>query len=143
MGALRNEKLKTGTFKHIESELYSYWESVEELKRLKADVLYSTPTFDDVGGGKSNIPSDPTSRKVTVLLTHRRIEQLEKVVESIRKVYGKLPDDKRKLVQLKYWTVPQTLNWEGIAQKIPVSRRTAINWRDEIVYKIADELGWR
>ncbi|MBA4543974.1 MULTISPECIES: RinA family phage transcriptional regulator [Thermoactinomyces] len=143
MGVPREEKLKTGTFKHIESELYSYWDTVKEVRRLRAEILHSTPYFENIGGGRTSLPSDPTGKTVTLLIAHRRIEQLEKIVEAIRTVYDRLPEEKKKLVQLKYWTTPQELTWEGIARQIPVSRRTAIAWRDEIVLQIANQLGWR
>jgi RinA family phage transcriptional activator len=141
MGAV--EKLKTGTFKHVESELYDYWNTVKEIKRLKAEILHATPYFEKTGGGKGNLPSDPTGTTATLMVSHRRIEQQERIAEVIREVYEQLPPDKQKLVRLKYWTKPQTLTWEGIANQIPVNRATAIRWRNEIVYVIAERIGWR
>lgn len=140
MGAAKL-KLKTGTFKHIESELYSYWDSVKEVRRLQADILHSTPFIED--GGRSNLPGDPTSRKVTTMLMHRRLQQLEQITNAIKTVYDRLPPEKKRLIELKYWTHPQPLTWEGIAQKVHISRRTALYWRDEIIYALADQLGWR
>jgi RinA family phage transcriptional activator len=137
------EKLKRGTFKHIESELYYYWDTVKEIKRIRADIIGASPIPDDVGGGRSNLPGDPTGRTAEQLLLHRRLEQLERIAGAIREVIDELPDDKKRLVQLKYWTHPQTLTWEGIARKIPISKRQAIRWRDEIVQDVAARLGWR
>lgn len=136
-------KLKNGTFKHIESELYAYHETKKEIIRLKNDILHASRQPDLSGGGRSNWPGDPTGETATLLATHRRIEQLERIVEAIEAVYEALPREKQELVRLKYWTKPQTLTWDGIALKLHVSRRTAINWRDEIVFAIAERLGWR
>ncbi|WP_237703247.1 hypothetical protein [Paenibacillus larvae] len=56
-------KLRRGTFQHIESELYSYHETRKEIIRLKNEILYgSTPADENVGGGRSNLPSDPKGR---------------------------------------------------------------------------------
>lgn len=140
MGAAK--KIRDGVFKHVEAELYSYWDSIKELKRLREEIIYSTSSVEG-DGGKSNLPSDPTGRKVTALLMHRRIQQLEQITEAIRTVYDQLPPEKQRLVQLKYWTSPQILTWEGIAQKVHISRRTALYWRSEIVNAIAEQLGWR
>lgn len=137
------EKLKRGTFKHIESELFCYKETKKELNRLKEEILYATPYYEMTGGGRSNLPGDPTGMAATTILSHRRIEQLERIVEAIGEVYGQLPEEKQKLVRLKYWTKPQTRTWQGIADQIPVNRSTAIRWRNEIVYLIAEKLGWR
>jgi hypothetical protein len=35
------EKLKNGTFKHIESELYCYKETLKEIERLRTELLES------------------------------------------------------------------------------------------------------
>ncbi|MFV9511817.1 transcriptional regulator [Tepidibacillus sp. LV47] len=136
-------KIRKATFKHIESELYSYHDTKKEINRLKNDIIFSSPTPDLTGGGKSNLPGDPTGRTVTLMLTHRKIEQLELIVSAISNVYDQLPNEKKNLIKLKYWTRPQTLTWEGIARELHVSRRQAIYWRDEIVYAIAHQLGWR
>lgn len=136
-------KLKTGTFKHVEAELYAFHDSKRELARLKNDILHASRPPEMTGGGRSNKPGDPTGEKATLLATHRRIEQLERIVEAIEAVYEALPSEKQELVRLKYWTKPQTLTWEGIAMQLHVSARQAMRWRDEIVYAIAERIGWR
>ncbi|MBD1373733.1 transcriptional regulator [Hazenella sp. IB182357] len=142
MSALKQEKLKSGTFKHIESELEAYWDSVKELKRLKSNIIHATPHHDNSGGGRSNLPSDPTGSSTVTLLTHRKIVQLETIIRAIRTVHDQLEPEKRDLIQIKYWTHPQMLTWDGIAQKLNVSRRMALYWRDDIIRDIADQLGW-
>ena len=137
-------KISRGAFQHVESELYAYHDTKKEIVRLKNEILHASPVRDEnVGGGRGNLPGDPTGRTAVLMVTHRRIEQLERIVDAIEAVYERLPKEKQELVRLKYWTQPQTLTWEGIALKLHVSRRTAINWRDEIVYAIAERLGWR
>jgi len=137
-------KLRRGTFQHVESELYAYHDTKKEIVRLKNEILYASPNRDEnVGGGRSNLPSDPTGRTATLLATHRKIEQLERIVEAIESVIEKLPEEKKKLVKLRYWDRPRRLTWDGIAGELHVSRRQAMRWRDEIVYQIAEKIGWR
>lgn len=136
-------KLRRGTFQHVEAELYAYHETKREITRIKNDILYGTSTLDEnVGGGRSNIPSDPTGRAGTLLASYRLLQHMVKVVDAIEEVYNQLPEDKKKLIELKYWTKSQELSWEGIAMQLHVSRNTAINWRNEIVKTIAEHLGW-
>jgi RinA family phage transcriptional activator len=137
------EKLKRGTFKHIEAELYAYWDTVKEIKRIRAEIIGASPEPDEVGGGRGNLPGDPTARAATALLMHRRLEQMERITSAIRSVYEELPEEKQRLIRLRYWTKPQTLTWEGIAQRLHISRRQALYWRDHIVKAIAERLGWR
>jgi RinA family phage transcriptional activator len=137
-------KLKKATFKHIESELYSYHDTLKEINNLRKDIMFTKENDDEnIGGGRSSFPSSPTEQIATRLATHKRLGQLEEVTHAIQKVYTGLPEDYQKLMRLKYWTRPQTLTWEGIADKIPVSRRTAFNMRDEVVWSIGEVLGWR
>jgi RinA family phage transcriptional activator len=137
-------KLKKATFKHIEAELYAYHDTLKEIQQLREHIMFCKDEYDEnVGGGRSNIPSSPTERIATRLTTHKRLKQLEEITNAIQKVYTGLPEDYQKLIRLKYWTKPQTLTWEGIADKLHIGRRTAFRMRDEIVETIAEVLGWR
>lgn len=136
-------KIKKGTFKHVESELYAYHETKKEIVRLKNEILHASAPPDLAGGGKGNIPGDPTGRTATLLVTHRKVEQLERIVEAIEYVFANLPEPKQRLIKLKYWTRPQALTWEGIARELKCDRVTAIRWRNGIVLAIADRIGWR
>lgn len=137
-------KLKKATFQHIESELYSYHETVKEIKRLRDEIIYGSNSDDEnEGGGRGNLPSSPTERTATALVTNRKLQNLESIACAVETVYNGVNDDYKKLIRLKYWTKPQTKTWEGVAQEIPTSRRQAFRWRDEIVYAIGEILGWR
>lgn len=137
-------KLRRGTFQHVESELYGYHDTRKEIVKLKNEILYGKTSDDEnVGGGRSSLTSDPTGQTATLLASHTKLEQMEHIARSIEHVYDRLPDDKKKLVEVRYWRRPQTLNWEGIANECNVSRRTAMNWRDGIIQAIAVKAGWR
>lgn len=136
--------LKKATFKHIESELYSYHDTLKEIEFLRKEIMFSHHSVDEnVGGGRSSLPSHPTEQIATRLATHKKLNQLEEVTNAIQKVYTGLPENYQKLVRIKYWKHPQTLTWDGIAEELHVHRTTAIRWRDEIVKAVASTLGWR
>ncbi|MBS4173482.1 transcriptional regulator [Bacillus sp. FJAT-49736] len=137
-------KLKKATFKHIESELYMYHETVKEIKTLRDNIMFCNENTDEnIGGGRSSFISDPTGRTATALLTNRKLQNLESVAYAIETVYNTVNDDYKKLIRLKYWTRPQTKTWDGIAEELHVSRRQAFYWRDEIILAIGEILGWR
>jgi RinA family phage transcriptional activator len=138
-------KIRKGAFQHVESELYAYHETCRELIRLKNEILHggSTASDENVGGGRSNIPGDPTARTATLLVAHRDIEHMQHIIDAISRIYDGLPKDKQKLIRMKYWTKPQTLTWDGIAAELKCGRATALRWRDEIVVTIARRLGWK
>lgn len=137
-------KLKKATFKHIESELYSYHDTLKEINNLRKDIMFTKENDDEnIGGGRSSFISSPTEQIATRLATHKRLGQLEDVTHAIQKVYTGLPEDYQKLMRLKYWTRPQTLTWEGIAESLHVNRATAMRWRDVIIFAVAESMGWR
>lgn len=137
-------KLKKATFKHIESELYAYKDTLNEIQQLRQNIMFTKQNDDEnIGGGRSLFPSSPTERIATRLVTHKKLNQLEEIANAIQKVYTGLPEEYQKLVRLKYWTRPQTKTWEGIAEELHVNRATAYRWRDNIVESIAEVLGWR
>lgn len=137
-------KLKKATFKHIESELYSYHDTLKEIEFLRKNIMFCKENDDEnIGGGRSSLPSSPTEQIGTRLATHKKLNRLEEVAHAIEKVFTGLPEDYQKLVRIKYWKRPQTLTWEGIAEELHVNRATAMRWRDAVIYAISEVLGWR
>jgi RinA family phage transcriptional activator len=137
-------KLKKATFKHIESELYSYKDTLKEIEFIRNNIMFCKEEIDEnVGGGRASLPGKPTENIATRLATHRRLTKLEEIANAIEKVYVNLPETHQKLIQLRYWTRPQKYTWEGIAEQLHVNRATAFRWRDQIINSIAEVLGWR
>ena len=137
------ERMSRSGFKHVETEIKHFHQTRNEISRLRNDIMFGVGGDDEnVGGGRSNLPGDPTGRKATAIVAHRRMRHMEDVTEAIETVINRLPDEKRRFVRAYYWANPQTLTWDGIAQHLHVSRRTAINWRDEIVQDIGEMIGW-
>lgn len=136
-------KLRRGTFKHIEAELYDYHETIRRIKERKEEIMYSSSLDENKGGANSaRVPNSPTERIATMLVMDKRLRELERITEAIETVYQSLDVERKKLIRLKYWTKPQTLTWEGIALKLNVSRATVFRWREEVVNAIAEKLGW-
>ncbi|WP_044737126.1 RinA family phage transcriptional regulator [Geobacillus kaustophilus] len=135
-------KLPKNIVRYVEHNLYYYHEYLRDIERLRKDILYGKSSDDEnVGGGRGNLPSSPTEQRAIELVTHRRLEKLERVTHAIKTVYEALPDEKRKLVKLKYWTRPQRYTWDGIAEQLHITKRQAMRWRSEVVYAIAELLG--
>lgn len=134
-------KLRTGTVKHIEAELFDYHDTLKRIKQRREELL--TGTGEELVGGKSNLPSDPTGSVVSRLIADKQLQEYERIASTVEHVYNLCDDDRKKLIRLKYWTKPQLKSWEGIAQEISISRATAFRWRDEIIQAVGEILGWR
>jgi RinA family phage transcriptional activator len=142
---LVDEKLKRATFKHIESELYSYKDTLKEIKRLRAEIMSDTKEHDEnIGGGVSNVrvPGRPTERIATRLLTHKTLRNLEEIATAIEEVYEIVSEDHKKVIRTKYWS-NKHLSWEDVAIQCNMHRNTAMKLRRDVVLLIADKIGWR
>ena len=135
--------ISKGAFKHVESELYAYPETKREIERIRLEIMTGDRPSDENASIRSGRIGDPTGQTATLLVTNRKLEQLERIVDVIETIVEGLPTEKKNLLKLWYWTRPRTLTWDGVALKLGISRRTAINWRNEIVYAIALKMGWR
>lgn len=140
---MKATKMKPGAFKHIEAELADYQGTVKRIQQRREELMVSSSSDENIGGGKSNIPSRPTEQLATRLVADLHLQELERIASSIEHVYNICDDQRRKLIRLKYWTHPQTKTWEGISQELNVSTRQALRWRDDIVQAIGEKLGWR
>ena len=135
-------KVKKATFRYIESEIAHYHETVKEVGDLKM-MLYEEGEGRSyaVDGRRSNMIGDPTFNKVAKVVQNRQIQHLERVIAAIDEVYEGLPDEKKRLVQVLYWSKPQKYTWDGIAEQFYYSKKTLQRWRDAIVNEIAEKLG--
>lgn len=134
------DKLRKSTFQHVEAELYCYHETKKEMERIRNDIIFAGKIQQE--GGRSGI-SNPTAAVATRLTTDKRLQTLEEIVDAIEGVVNVLDEQRFKVIRLRYWTKPQLLTWEGVARQIPTHRTTVIRWRDEVVYAIAERIGWR
>lgn len=135
-------KLRTSTFKHIETELYDYYDTLNRIKERTQELL-SDPAREEGMPSSPSLPSSTTERYATRLVMDRQLQEYERVASAIEHVYNMCDKERKELIQLKYWTKPQTKTWDGIALDLNVSKRQAYRWRDEIVQAVGERLGWR
>lgn len=134
-------KLRPNTFKHIESELFDYKQTIERIKQRREELLSDAPK--EVGMPSSpTLPSSTTEKYATRLVLDRQLQELERIKRAIEHVYNICDKERKDLIQLKYWTKPQTKTWDGIAVELNVSKRQAYRWRDEIIQTVGEMLGW-
>ena len=137
---IRNKRYERQVLRFVENELYAYPWMEQELQELRADIIeagYRTTTVPV--NNKTITPGDPTLEKTIKLITSKRLKRLTESYEAISRVLGRLDEEQRKFVQLKYWD--RKLTDYGICQRLYISRRTLYNWRYRILRSIAEEMG--
>ena len=125
---------------HVEAELRDYHRTRKALAELKDDLLNTSPSPPD-GMPRGSEVSDPTYNKAQKLLTCRQVRYHARVLAALNVALDSLPPEKYRLVELTYWTQPQTLTPVGIAMKLNCGRNTYYRWRDEICEDVARQLG--
>lgn len=136
----RGTRMKKEIKQYIEAELRDYQQSKKDLADLQEAILHGSASTDLSGIRGSGI-SDPTQRKALALITNVRIKKLEETIGAIESVLGELDAEKTRLVEMKYWTQPNHLTDEGIAQRLCISRRTLYDWTNKILFAIAVKMG--
>jgi RinA family phage transcriptional activator len=137
--------IRKATFKHIESELYSYQDTKKEMDRLRQQILYGSNNPDENDcSGKNSVRSigRPTERIATRLVMDKQLRNHEEMIEAIDYVYDVSSEDHKKVIQTKYWS-RKPLNWDDVATQLNMHRNTALKYRKEIVLAIASKVGWK
>lgn len=130
---------RKATFRLIEAELYAYPKTKEELEQLREDILsMQAVAYEGIKVNTSGV-SDITAKKA-VKLTSLALMEMARRVEAIEYVYGRLDEERKKLVRLKYWE--SNLTNKGIALEMNIDLATFYRWRRGIIEAIALRLGW-
>ncbi|MEK5065905.1 transcriptional regulator [Cytobacillus sp. FSL R5-0596] len=140
MGALAYG-LSKAAFKHIESEIYYYEDTLKEINRLKKEIMFDKGPVDE-SGVRSPEVGRPTERIATRLLTHKRLRNLEEITEAIQSAYSALSMDHQKVIHAKYWS-KKRLSWDDVAIQCNMHRNTAMKLRKDVVNLIAEKIGWK
>lgn len=137
-------QLRKATFKYIESEVTHIQDSKREIKNIRDEILnpYKPSDNNIIYGSKSkNLPKSIIEIKATLLLTNKILVNLEKTVEAIEKVYNRLPEDRKKVIKLKYFNKDRKLKLEQIADMCYMHRNTVTTIKHNFIKSIAIELG--
>jgi len=153
-------KLKRATYRHIEAEIYAYHDTLEAVRQLRQEIMYSERQEEQVkvsGGGY--ISNSIVERRATRLADSILLREMERITEAIRKTYERSKEEGRSVVWVKYGLA---LNWEPplnikekmrgknrfdtgpdeMAKILSVDRATFHRYRTGFVYGIAERLGW-
>ena len=131
--------MKRATYRYIEAEIYDYPSTVEEITRLRQEIIEGGSPDDTQTRVQSNRLSDPTADRATRLVMDKRLRRLEEVRNAIDRVYQNLDPDRKRLVEMKYWE--KRLTHTGIAEDLHIGERTFYRWKDDVVKAVALELG--
>lgn len=129
-------KVSDTDYRFIEDEVKLYPLYKKQLQIAIGDIVYSTPSHDDNGGGKSNLPSSPTEMKAMSLVTNARIRHLELFIEAIETSKKELDKEKREFFDRLFWN-SQNSSLETVAKEFAISQATASRWKRAYLTRVA------
>ncbi|EFS0948214.1 DUF722 domain-containing protein [Listeria monocytogenes] len=140
-----SKRLRQAHYKLIEDELRYYHSTKKEMLEKRANIVMGSvhQEFKDEnqGGGSSGQISNEVEQRVMLLQMDREIQRMSDTVRAIETVLNTLSDEDKQLVQFRYWDRSRP-TWLWIACKLNISESTAKRKRKEIIYKIAERLGY-
>ncbi|MBK1985556.1 DUF722 domain-containing protein [Listeria ivanovii] len=139
------KRLRQAHYKLIEDELRYYHSTKKEMLEKRANIvmgsIHQEFTDENQGGSSSGQISNEVEQRVMLLQMDREIQRMSNTVRAIDTVLSTLSDEDKQLVHFRYWDRSRP-TWTWIACKLNISESTAKRKRKEIIYKIAERLGY-
>ena len=127
-------------FEYIERELFNYDETKKEIEDLREDILSEAPAVSELATTiMTGTTSDSTGRKAEKLLTNKVLVRMAKTVKGIDRALSRLSESHEIFFHLRY---QRGLSWQMVCMEMPTSRRSYFRIRRELVYMVAQELGF-
>ncbi|HBK0032675.1 TPA: DUF722 domain-containing protein [Listeria innocua] len=140
-----SKRLRQAHYKLIEDELRYYHSTKKEMLEKRANIvmgsMHQEITDENRGGSSSGQISNEVEQRVMLLQMDREIQRMSNTVRAIDTVLSTLSDEDKQLVHFRYWDRSRP-TWTWIACKLNISESTAKRKRKEIIYKIAERLGY-
>lgn len=155
-------KLKRATYRHIEAEIYSYHDTVQEIENLRMDIILAGRKYETYGSvvGDRYAGTSIVERRATKLADSALLREMERITRAIEETYARAKEECRRVVWVKYglaidgWQPPEELvekmqGWnrfdmssEDMAEILNMDRATFHRYRSGFVYGVAERLGW-
>ena len=155
-------KLKRATYRHIEAEIYAYYDTLKAIEELREDIILANgrqEAYSAVVGGRY-AGTSIVERRATKLADSVLLREMERITRAIEDTYARAKEEGRRVAWGKYglalggWQPPAELvaRMEGrnrfdmspddMAEVLAVDRATFYRYRSGFVYGVAERLGW-
>lgn len=152
-------KLKRATYRHIEAEIYAYWDTLRRIEELRREIILAGESPVAVAAGQEGYIESGVERRATRLADSLLLREMERITGAIASAYEYTKEEARRVIWVKYglaiaWEPPPELKkqmegrnrfgmpaWE-MANIAGVDESTFYRYRSGFVYGIAERLGW-
>ena len=153
-------KLKRAAYRHIEAEIYAYYDTLQAIRDLRANIILAGRQEElGVAVGEGYVTSK-VERRATKLADSVLIREMERITKAIQDTFSRAKEEGRQVVWVKYglaldgWQPPAELRErikgrnrfdmspDDMAEVLAVDRATFHRYRSGFVYGVAERLGW-
>ena len=136
--------MERGTFKHIEQILRDYPYLDTYIANREQELMYpfSEDRDENIGGGRSNVPSKPVERMAITIADDRRLISLERNRQIVDDCLDNTDEDTKSIIYELYFKKHRELTISGVAQQLHLNDSTVSRKRTAFFEAIRDELGW-
>jgi len=155
-------KLKRATYRHIEAEIYSYHDTVQEIENLRMDIILAGRKYETYGSvvGDRYAGTSIVERRATKLADSVLLREMERIIQAIEDTFARAKEECRRVVWVKYglaidgWQPPEELaqkmqgksrfdlSARDMAEILNIDESTFHRYRTGFVYGVAERLGW-
>jgi len=155
-------KIKRATYRHIEAEIYSYYDTLKAIEEFRANIIFAGKKEESYGvtaGGKY-AGTSIVERRATKLADSILLREMERITKAIADTYARTKEEARRVIWVKYglaldgWQPPDNIRaqMEGrnrfemsvseMAEVLNVDESTFHRYKTGFVYGVAEKLGW-
>lgn len=115
---------------------------IKELKVCEYELLENHEP-ENVGAGKSNLPSNPIERQTIKKLSNKRYVMLSNIVNGVDKLVEEADEDTLDMINKRYWECPiGCYEWEDLAEYFGTSKSSILRRRNAMINKLAELIGY-
>src|SRR5690625_7857010 len=101
----------------MEEEWTNYFDTLEEIAKLRQGIMYPSDKHPDenMGGGSNSVRdiTDPTASMAGRIFANKQLNHLTAIVEAIEKVYNALQNQYKEVVRMRYSRHNNKKTWAG------------------------------
>lgn len=125
----------------LEDKLQRY-EQLDKEIAIRKEELKIQKSDENVGGGKSNIPSNPVETQIIKEQSDPYIITRQKWKKAIEEVYKECTEEEQKILDDKFWSNQNYLSWQEVGNRYHFSKTSIYEMRYSILERFAEKIGY-
>src|SRR5690554_1732640 len=109
-------KLKRATYRHVEAEIYAYYDTLQAIEELRKDIILAGGRQEACGAvvGGRYAGTSTVEKRATKLADSLLLREMGRITKAIQDTYGRAKDEGRRVVWVKYGLALE--GWEPPAE---------------------------